>query len=320
MEESGSENLDEELAKRQHTFLKDVDFVCISDNYWLGKNKPCITYGLRGICYFFIEVESSSKDLHSGIFGGSVHEAMVDLVALFNELVDAKGKILIPGIYDTVAKLTDEEKKLYESIDFCPDDYLGDSGCYKLIHDHKIDTLLHKWRYPSLSIHGVEGAFDGTGQKTVIPKKVIGKFSIRIVPDQEPEVMEKLVVDYLESRFKLRNSPNKLKVTMSHGGKPWVANFNHPHYQAARNAIVRVFNIEPDFTREGGSIPVTLTFQELTGKNVLLLPVGSSDDGAHSQNEKINITNYIQGVKLLGTYFQEVAKINWFPLIYWAKH
>ena len=88
---------------------------------------------------------------------------------------------------------------------------MGDSGCYKLIHDHKIDTLLHKWRYPSLSIHGVEGAFDGTGQKTVIPKKVIGKFSIRIVPDQEPEVMEKLVVDYLESRFKLRNSPNKLK-------------------------------------------------------------------------------------------------------------
>lgn len=102
---------------------------------------------------------------------------------------------------------------------------------------------------------------------------------------------------------------------MSHGGKPWVANFNHPHYQAARKAIVRVFNIEPDFTvnfflqkliinifnfflkqREGGSIPVTLTFQELTGKNVLLLPVGSSDDGAHSQNEKINITNYIQGV------------------------
>ena len=83
---------------------------------------------------------------------------------------------------------------------------------------------------------------------------------------------------------------------MGHGGKPWVADFRHAHYQAARNAILRVFNNDPDFTREGGSIPVTLTFQELTGKNVLLLPIGSSDDGAHSQNEKINISNYIQGV------------------------
>lgn len=309
MEESGSENLDEELARRKETFLHDVDYVCISDNYWLGKNKPCLTYGLRGICYFFIEIESSTKDLHSGIFGGSIHESMVDLVALLNDLVDGHGKILVPGVYDTVAPLTDEERKLYESIDFTPEHYLEESGCFKLIHDHKIHTLLHKWRFPSLSIHGVQGAFDGTGAKTVIPRKVIGKFSIRIVPNQEPNEIERLVVDFVKKRFELRNSPNKLNVHMYHGGKPWVADFKHEHYQAARNAILRVFNIEPDFTREGGSIPVTLTFQELTGKNVLLLPVGSSDDGAHSQNEKINISNYIQGVKLLGTYFQEVAKI-----------
>jgi nonspecific dipeptidase len=83
---------------------------------------------------------------------------------------------------------------------------------------------------------------------------------------------------------------------MFHGAKPWVADFKHPHYQAARNALVKVFGVEPDFTREGGSIPVTLTFQELTGKNVLLLPVGASDDGAHSQNEKLNVSNYMSGV------------------------
>ncbi len=97
---------------------------------------------------------------------------------------------------------------------------------------------------------------------------------------------------------------------MDHGAKSWVADFNHPHYQAAKNAVTRVFGVEPDFTREGGSIPVTLTFQELTGKNVLLLPIGQSDDGAHSQNEKISRHNYIQGIKLLGAYFQEVAKCN----------
>jgi len=310
MEESGSENLDIELAKRKDTFLKDVDYVCISDNYWLGKNKPCLTYGLRGICYFFIEVESSTKDLHSGVFGGSIHESMVDLVALLNELVDAKGKILIPGIYDSVLPLTEEEEKLYENIEFCQDAFREDSGCFDLIHPNKAGTLMHRWRFPSLSIHGVQGAFDGVGAKTVIPRKVIGKFSIRVVPDQQPEEMERLVIAHLEKKFKERNSPNKLKVTMSHGAKSWVSDYNHPHYQAARNSVIRVFNVEPDFTREGGSIPVTLTFQELTGKNVLLLPIGSSDDGAHSQNEKINITNYIQGVKLLGTYFQEMSKLE----------
>ena len=309
MEESGSENLDAELTKRKDTFLKDVDYVCISDNYWLGKNKPCLTYGLRGICYFYLEVESSSKDLHSGVFGGSVHESMVDLVGILNELVDAKGKILVPGIYDSVKILTHEERKLYEPIDFCPKTYLEESGCFDLIHEDKVNTLLHKWRFPSLSIHGVQGAFDGAGAKTVIPRKVIGKFSIRIVPDQDPVEIERLVVSYVEKKFKERKSPNKIKCHMTHGAKAWVADFNHPHYQAAKNAMVKVFKMEPDLTREGGSIPITLTFQELTGKNVLLLPIGSSDDGAHSQNEKINRFNYIEGVKLLGTYFQEVAKL-----------
>lgn len=118
MEESGSENLDVELEKRKDTFLKDVDFVCISDNYWLGKTKPCLTYGLRGICYFYLEVESSTKDLHSGVFGGSIHESMVDCVSLLSELVDSKGKILVPGIYDSVSPLTEAEKKLYDNIEF----------------------------------------------------------------------------------------------------------------------------------------------------------------------------------------------------------
>jgi len=309
MEESGSENLDSELEKRKDTWLKDVDYVCISDNYWLGKNKPCLTYGLRGICYFYLEIESSTKDLHSGVFGGSVHESMVDLVAVLNELVDAKGRIQIPGIYDSVAKLTDEELALYKNIDFNGEAYNEEAGCFGLIHDDKIETLLHKWRHPSLSIHGIEGAFDGAGAKTVIPRKVTGKFSLRIVPDQEPEEIERLVREHIQKKFAERKTPNKLKVVMSGGAKAWVADYNHPHYQAARNAMVKVFGIEPDFTREGGSIPVTLTFQELTQKNVLLLPVGSSDDGAHSQNEKINTSNYIEGVKVLGTYFTEIAKL-----------
>ncbi|MEQ2259512.1 Metallopeptidase M20 [Xenotaenia resolanae] len=123
-----------------------MDYVCISDNYWLGKTKPCITYGLRGICCFFIEVECSGKDLHSGVFGGSIYEAMTDLIALMGSLVDRKGKILIPGVYDSVAPLSEEEKKLYEKIDFDLCEYCKDVGVEKLLHDTKEQILMHRWR------------------------------------------------------------------------------------------------------------------------------------------------------------------------------
>ncbi|KAI6075283.1 Cytosolic non-specific dipeptidase [Aix galericulata] len=310
MEESGSEGLDELIFAQRDTFFKDVDYVCISDNYWLGKKKPCITYGLRGICYYFIEVECSDKDLHSGVYGGSVHEAMTDLIALMGSLIDKKGKILIPGINEAVASVTDEELALYEKIDFDLGEYAKDVGATKLLHDTKRDILMHRWRYPSLSLHGIEGAFSASGAKTVIPRKVIGKFSIRLVPNMTPEEVTKHVEDYLNKKFAELQSPNKFKVYLGHGGKPWVSDFDHPHYMAGRRAMKTVFGVDPDLTREGGSIPVTLTFQEATGKNVMLLPVGAADDGAHSQNEKLNRYNYIQGVKMLGAYLYEVSQLK----------
>ncbi|XP_059900327.1 cytosolic non-specific dipeptidase-like [Gadus macrocephalus] len=307
MEESGSEGLDELIFARKDTFLKDVDYVVISDNYWLGKTKPCITYGLRGICYFFMEVECGDKDLHSGVFGGSVHEAMTDLITLMGSLVDKKGRIQVPGMYDSVAEVTEEEQQLYEKIEFDLGEYCKDAGVHKLLYSTKEQILMHRWRYPSLSLHGIEGAFSDGGAKTVIPRKVIGKFSIRLVPDMDPEVVEKQVVDYMQKKFSELGSPNKMTVSMGHGAKAWVSDFNHPHYMAGRKAMKTVFGVEPDLTREGGSIPVALTFQEATGRNVMLLPLGSSDDGAHSQNEKLNRTNYIQGTKMLGAYFHEVS-------------
>ncbi|XP_072907997.1 cytosolic non-specific dipeptidase isoform X2 [Hemitrygon akajei] len=307
MEESGSEGLDNLVYSRKDTFFKGVDFVCISDNYWLGKKKPCITYGLRGIAYFFLEVECSDKDLHSGVFGGTIHEAMFDLIYLLGKLVDKTGKILVPGIYESVAPLTDEEKKLYDKIDFDIEGYCKDVGTCQLLHSTKDQILMHRWRYPCLSLHGIEGAFAGAGVKTVIPRKVTGKFSIRLVPNMDPEVVEKQVVDYIQKLFAERGSPNTMKVHMNHGAKAWLSDYNHPHYRAGRNAMKTVFKVEPDMTREGGSIPVTLTFQEATGKNVMLLPIGAADDGAHSQNEKINRINYIQGIKVLGAYFHEIS-------------
>ncbi|KAK3697503.1 hypothetical protein QZH41_002099 [Actinostola sp. cb2023] len=224
------------------------------------------------------------------------HEAMRDLVGLLSTLVDVKGKILVPGVYDSVAELTVKEKALYDDIDFDMEDYRADIGHNKLLHDNKPDLLMHRWRYPSLSIHGIEGAFYEPGAKTVIPRKVIGKFSVRLVPNQNPKEIENLVVDYLNKKHAESGSPNDMKASCHHSAKPWVSDFNHPHYMAGRKAIRTVFGIEPDMTRDGCSIPVTLTFQEATGKNIMLLPVGACDDGAHSQNEKINRSNYINGM------------------------
>lgn len=202
------------------------------------------------------------------------------------------------------------ETAKYENIQFDVADYKNDIKAPKLVHEgDKIKTLMSRWRFPSLSLHGIEGAFSDSGAKTVIPRKVVGKFSIRIVPNQTPEGVEKLVVDYVNKMWKERGSTNSMKASMFHGGRCWMADPDHPNYLAGRRATKMVYGVEPDLTREGGSIPVTLTLQEATGKNVILLPMGACDDGAHSQNEKLNVRNYIEGTKLLGAYMHELGKL-----------
>lgn len=168
MEESGSEGLDKMLMDRKDTkFMKEVDYCCISDNYWLGKNKPCLTYGLRGVCYFFIEIECAAKDLHSGVFGGTVNEGLADLIWMMNQLVAEDGTILVEGLMDSVAPLTKEEEAKYVNIDFDVDEYAKDIGVPgSLMHGNdKIKTLMARWRYPSLSLHGIQGAFSDPGAK-----------------------------------------------------------------------------------------------------------------------------------------------------------
>ncbi|CAH3191792.1 unnamed protein product, partial [Porites evermanni] len=311
MEESGSEGLDELIYAKKDTFFKNVDYVCISDNYWLGKRKPCITYGLRGICYFNIEVSCASKDLHSGVFGGTVHEAMSDLIYLLDQLVDLKGNIIIPEVNRDVAPLTDDERATYTDIDFDKEEYREDIGHNKLIHDTKEEVLMHRWRYPSLSIHGIEGAFYEPGSKTVIPRKVQRQINIGRIDLRPGETTSRETPCYHFKNDKYSTHPtNRVNVTMGHGGRPWVSDYNHANYQAARRALKTVFGTDPDMTREGGSIPVTLTLQEATEKNVVLLPLGACDDGAHSQNEKMDRKNYIEGVSIFVVFNDDMLYIS----------
>ncbi|KAI9893937.1 MAG: hypothetical protein M1814_005490 [Vezdaea aestivalis] len=308
MEEYGSEGLDDFIKAEAKKYFADTDAVCISDNYWLGTEKPCLTYGLRGCNYYSITVTGPGQDLHSGVFGGTAHEPMTDLTAVMNTLVGSDGKIKIPGIAELVAPVTDEEKSLYKDIAFTMDNIYESLGSKGTLFETKEEILMARWRYPSLSLHGIEGAFSGPGAKTVIPAKVIGKFSIRTVPNMESADVNKLVEDYINKQFAALGSKNKCELELSHDGKWWVSSPNHWNFSAAAKAVEHVWGVKPDLTREGGSIPVTLTFEEATGKNVLLLPMGSSTDAAHSINEKLDKKNYIEGIKLLGAYLHYVAE------------
>ena len=176
-----------------------------------------------------------------------MHEAMTDLIHLMSSLVDSSGKILIEGIMDDVAPTSKEEEELYEKIDFDMEAYKESCKVAKvsnkLLHEDKISLLMARWRYPSLSLHGIEGAFSDVGAKTVIPGKCIGKFSIRLVPDQDPEKIEKITEVYLKKKFASLNSPNIMRCKMVHGAKSWLSSTKHPNYEAASKAIQRVYGV-----------------------------------------------------------------------------
>ncbi|CCE65905.1 hypothetical protein TPHA_0N01240 [Tetrapisispora phaffii CBS 4417] len=308
MEESGSLGLDALIAREATQYFKDVDAVCISDNYWLGAKKPCLTYGLRGCNYYQITINGPAADLHSGIFGGVIAEPMIDLVQVMGTLADSKGNILIKGIEEMVAPITDKESKSYDNIDFSLEDIEAASGSKTSLYQKKEDILMHRWRYPSLSIHGVEGAFSGQGAKTVIPAKVSGKFSIRTVPDIDSDKLTNLVVEHCNKAFKNLGSPNTCVAELIHDGNYWLSDPYNSSFSAAAKATKAVYGVEPDLTREGGSIPITLTFQDELKTSVMLLPMGRGDDGAHSINEKLDISNFMKGMKLMAAYLHYYAE------------
>ncbi|KAJ7181483.1 hypothetical protein C8R43DRAFT_1083793 [Mycena crocata] len=327
MEESGSEGLDDLVETEKHGWFKDVDCVCISDSYWLNTRTPAITWGLRGIVYFSLTVSGPARDLHSGEFGRAVHEPMTDLIDVMSRLVAPDGSILVNCVDDFVPPPDAEERGTYEKLDYSLADLEATVGASIALSEDKATVLMGCMRFPSLSLHGIEGAFSGPGAKTVIPAKVMGKFSIRLVPPQTPENVISLVTAYVEREFAKLNTKSKMyvncfwdsglltrnrhayrKLDVVGTGEPWVGDKTHWNYTAAIRATEAVYGKTPELTREGDSIPVTPTFANALGANVVLLPMGRGDDGAHSTNEKLDKSDFIQG--LLGSYLYEIAAVK----------
>jgi acetylornithine deacetylase/succinyl-diaminopimelate desuccinylase-like protein len=301
-EEVGSVNLDNFI--RANKAMLGADVVVISDSAMFDRGVPSICYSLRGLVYFQIDLRGTKSDLHSGVFGGAVANPNMVLAQILAQMKDRGGRIKIPGFYDDVRALSDEERKAWTSLPFNEKKYRKDLGAPKLFGESGYTTLERVWGRPTFEVNGLLGGFTGDGAKTVIPAVSMAKVSMRLVPDQHPDKIAQLFDAYVK---KVAPKTVELKVTRMHGGKPWLTGYDNPYVQAAGRAIEQGFGKAPVFCREGGSIPVVSTFQEELGLPSVLFGVGLPDENAHAPNERLDLTNFHNGVVASAILYGEIA-------------
>jgi acetylornithine deacetylase/succinyl-diaminopimelate desuccinylase-like protein len=303
-EEVGSDHLDDFI--RQHAAELRADVVVISDSPMFARGVPSICYGLRGLVYVQIDLRGSATDLHSGSFGGAVANPAFVLAQMIAQMKDRSGRIKIPGFYDDVRPLKEEERQAWAALPFNERAYRKDFGIPKVSGEAGYTTLERTWARPTLEVNGLLSGFTGEGAKTVLPAVAMAKISMRLVPDQDPEKVAGLFEAYVT---RLAPKTVTLTLTRMHGGKPWMTSFDNPFIQAAGRAIERGFGRKPVFTREGGSIPVVSTFQEFLGLPAVLFGVGLPDENAHAPNEKLDVANFHNGVIASACLYEEVAAV-----------
>src|SRR6188768_3232397 len=303
-EEVGSENLDNFV--RAHKDLLKADVVVISDSPMFDRGVPSICYGLRGLAYFQIDLRGSKSDLHSGSFGGAVANPAMVLAQMLAQAKDKSGKIKIPNFYDDVVELLPEERAEFAKLPFNEKKYRQEFGIPKLFGESGYTTLERTWGRPTFEVNGLLSGFTGEGAKTVIPAVAMAKVSMRLVPDQHPDKIAALFDAYVK---KIASKSVTVTVTRMHGGKPWITGFDNPYVRAAGRAIEQGFGKTPVFCREGGSIPVVSTFQEELGIPAVLFGVGLPDENAHAPNERLDLSNFHNGVVASAILYQEVGKL-----------
>jgi acetylornithine deacetylase/succinyl-diaminopimelate desuccinylase-like protein len=304
-EEVGSAHLDAFIA--DHKDLLAADVVVISDSPMFDRDVPSICYGLRGLAYFQIDLRGSSTDLHSGSYGGAVANPAMVLAQLLAQMKDKGGRIRIPGFYDAVVDLTPEEKAEFAKLPFNEKRWAKEIGVPKPFGESGYSTLERKWARPTFEVNGLLAGFTGEGAKTVIPAVAMAKVSMRLVPNQDPAVIGRQFEDYLK---KLAPKTVEVKVTHMHGGRPWTTGFDNAWVQAAGRAIEHGFGRSPVFVREGGSIPVVSTFQEVLGLPSVLFGIGLPGENAHAPNEWLDLGNFHNGVLAAAYLYDELSRVN----------
>lgn len=306
-EEIGSEHLDDFV--KNHKELLKADLVLISDSSMFAKGVPSVCYGLRGLSYVEVEVTGPNRDLHSGSFGGSVHNPIQALSEMIASLHDKNGKVTIPGFYKDVRPLTKAERSSFRKLPWNDKQYSKDLGVAQLYGEKGFTTLERLWARPTLECNGIWGGYTGEGAKTVLPSKAFAKISMRIVPDQNSASISKLFEKHMK---KIAPKGVKVEVRLLHGGEPAITPIDSPGVQAAIAALEKGFGKKPLYQREGGSIPIVVQFKKMLGLDTVLLGFGLPDENAHAPDEFINLDNFFGGIRTATHFYSELPG-------YWSR-
>ncbi len=302
-EEVGSKHLAEFL--QAHKDELDVESVIVSDTGMPSKKFPALTYALRGILAVEVRIDGPSRDLHSGIYGGTVDNPAMALCQILAQLRDKKGRIAIPGFYDDVEKLSAYERKQFKRIPMSEKEYRKFLGVPKLFGEKGFTPFEQRAARPTIEINGLTSGYQGEGSKTIVPAWARAKLTFRLVPNQNPTKVRAAVIKQLK---KLCPPTVKMTITAGHGGEPYIVSPTSPLAQAALRTLEQAFECEPILMREGGSIPIVTQFKKILGADTLLLGLALPDDNAHSPNEKFDLECFAKGILMSAHLWQELPK------------
>ena len=302
-EEIGSPNLEPYI--REHADELKADIALISDCTQFGPRMPAITVGLKGLVYLQVDLVGPNRDLHSGSFGGAVENPANALATMLSKLKDADGRVQLPGFYDKVRDLTDDERAAMKKLPFSEAEFAKELEVDQLHGEKGYDTLERKWARPTLDVNGLLSGWTGEGAKTVLPSQAMAKFSMRLVADQHPDEIAELAKKYLES---ICPPTCKMTISLDHGAEPVLVDATNPWLAVACRAVEKGFEKEPVMIREGGSIPVVSVLKQALGIDTILLGLGLPDDNAHSPNEKFHLPDYQRGIETAAWLLAEMAE------------
>lgn len=301
-EESGGRNLAAFIPQQQALLAADIALV--SDTAILAPDQPAIVYGLRGMCYVLLDLYGPRRDLHSGSYGGGINNPLNVLGRIMARLQDDDGRVLVPGFYDRVRPLSAAERALLAQLPFDEAAWLAETGAGAAWGDPDFTLVERLGARPTLDFHGLNGGYTGDGSKTVLPAHVHAKFSMRLVPDQDPREIGQLVETFLRGLL-----PPGIRMEMSvHGAPASITDVTIPAMQAAATAYEASFGKAPVFMREGGSIPVVGQFQKHLGLETVLMGFGLRDDRIHSPNERFYLPNFYRGIDTCIRFLEEYAR------------
>ena len=302
-EEIGSPSLEPFMIA--HRDLLQCDIILVSDTSMIGKDTPSITTGLRGLAYWQMKVTGPNRDLHSGHFGGAVANPINVLCGMLDKVIDADGRITMPGFYDKVLPIPEAEREMIREIPFDEQKYMQAIGVDALQGEAGYNTLERNSCRPSFDICGIWGGYTGEGSKTVLPSEAFAKVSCRLVANQDHEEISRAFVEYMQQ---IAPKSVKVEVTPMHGGQGYVCPIDLPAYKAAEVGFEKAFGKKPLAARRGGSIPIIATFEKVLGVKTILMGVGLEQNAIHSPNESMDLEVFENGIVAVTEFYQALCK------------